>query len=406
MPALIASPLAEAAPPASSTPPVPLRPDKLRHLQILRALAASLVVADHGLAAIDHFGVASSQYHQAGGLMGHLGVTAFFVLSGLIMVRQTEGQFGVKGAPLQFALRRIVRIVPMYWIATLVWFLLPFHRPLWYPKIQLLLSLSFIPDFLSGKNRLEPVLGVGWTLNYEMAFYFLFAVALLLPRRRGIVLLLALPEFLMALGHAHLPFLGRVPLALFRFGTDDIIASFTRGVLIGLFTLDGDRPFRLRLPFSPAFLVLLPPALSLAMPYTLGRLEVWDLLAWFSVIVVLLCALEDNAIGTRLERFLVLLGDASYSTYLFHVLVLPFILPAGIFLWGQLPRTRLFTMLLLAASVAAANALGLLIHKAVESPLTGFLKRLRFSPARRSGDQPAMASDPGNGTVSPVSVTS
>jgi exopolysaccharide production protein ExoZ len=400
---IASSPTAE-APSASSS----LRVEKIRHLQILRALAASLVVADHSLAAIHHFGVSSWQYHQAGGMMGHLGVTAFFVLSGLIMVRQSGGKFGVKGAPLEFAFRRIVRIVPMYWIATLVWFFSPFHRALQHPKSQLLLSLFFVPDFLSGKDRLEPVLGQGWTLNYEMAFYVLFSVALFLPRRRGILLLLAFPEFLIALGHAHFGFLGRVPLQIFQYSTDNIIASFTRGVLLGLFEIEGGVPFRLRLPASPAFLLLVPPALFLALPYSLGRLDVWDLLAYFSILVVLLCSIEVNTITTRLDRFLVLLGDASYSTYLFHLLILPFVIPAGIFLWGHLPRTRSFTLLLLLASVAAANAFGLLVHKGIERPLTRFLKRVQYSPlrTRRASDQPAAAGDGGSGTASPLAVTS
>jgi exopolysaccharide production protein ExoZ len=364
----------------------PRRAPKIIHLQILRAFAASLVVADHTLAAIDHFGVASWQYHHAGGLMGHLGVTAFFVLSGLIMVRQSGGMFGVKGAPLLFAYKRIVRIIPMYWIATLIWFFTPFHRLLLHAKTQLLLSLLFIPDFLSGKGKLEPVLGQGWTLNYEMAFYILFTVALYLPRRLGIILLLVFPELLIAIGHSQFTLPGPVSQSIFRFCTDDIITCFARGVLIGVFELETDSPFQFRLPFSPAFLLLIPPTLFLAFPYSLGQREVWDLLSFYSVLVVFACSVEVAERSGWITRGLVLLGDASYSTYLFHLLVLPSILPPGIWLWGHLPRTRFFTMLLLLTGIGAANALGLLIHKSIESPVTRYLKKLKFRPLK---SQPA-----------------
>lgn len=90
---------------------------KLLDLQILRALAASLVVADHVVGAVSGVGVPADIFRQPGHLMGHLGVITFFVLSGLIMVRQSSALFAVPGGALRFAYRRIV---PMYWIATVL----------------------------------------------------------------------------------------------------------------------------------------------------------------------------------------------------------------------------------------------------------------------------------------------
>ena len=153
---------------------------KLLDLQILRALAASLVVADHVVGAVTGVGVASDLFHQPGHLIGHLGVITFFVLSGLIMVRQSSSLFGVPGGAFRFAYRRIVRIVPMYWIATVAWAATTRLGPHPATAKQLLLSLCFIPNFFSPLERLEPVLAQGWTLNYEMAFYFLFFLALFL----------------------------------------------------------------------------------------------------------------------------------------------------------------------------------------------------------------------------------
>ncbi len=46
-------------------------------------------------------------------------------------------------------------------------------------------SYLFVPVLRDG-GELRPVLGQGWTLEYEMFFYALFAISMLLPRRVGL----------------------------------------------------------------------------------------------------------------------------------------------------------------------------------------------------------------------------
>ena len=70
-------------------------------IQYLRAFAALGVVAFHtGRATI----------------LGQAGVDVFFVISGFIMWMVTAEPVG----PAQFLWHRVVRIVPLYWIATLI----------------------------------------------------------------------------------------------------------------------------------------------------------------------------------------------------------------------------------------------------------------------------------------------
>lgn len=306
-----------AASPAAAEP----TSQKLLDLQILRALAASLVVADHVVGAVSGVGVSSDVFHQPGHLMGHLGVITFFVLSGLIMVRQSSDLFGSSRGALRFAYRRIVRIVPMYWIATLMRVAIPLpgsHRP---GAKQLFLSLCFLPNFYSPLQRLEPVLPQGWTLNYEMAFYFLFFLAIFLVKRNGFLFLFFVPQVLVAIGHAN--FFGYTSAAgrVANFYCDPIILSFVFGVVLGVVEFSDFTLPRWSVPVSPAWLLLLPGMFFVALPGSIGQTTAWELLGLYGALVVVACTFVKSRPLGFVERTAVLLGDASYSTYLFHALI-------------------------------------------------------------------------------------
>jgi len=125
-------------------------------LQYLRAYAALLVVFFH--AAVNA---------QSGFIVGEAGVDIFFVLSGFLMWRITNEQT----AALAFLRNRIRRIVPVYWIASLLVFVLAelgLTSRIVADLGHLLASLFFIP--YKGPGGVYPILIVGWTLNYEMFF--------------------------------------------------------------------------------------------------------------------------------------------------------------------------------------------------------------------------------------------
>src|SRR5262249_27989563 len=113
---------------------------------------------------------------------GH-GVDVFFAISGFIIA-----YIGAR-APDRFLLRRLIRIVPFYWAATLVVFgaaaLSPqILRSTRADVVQLLCSLFFIPRETSYAGMF-PTLVLGWSLNYEMYFYVVFALALAVAPRRA-----------------------------------------------------------------------------------------------------------------------------------------------------------------------------------------------------------------------------
>ena len=109
---------------------------------------------------------------------GAAGVDIFFVVSGFIMVVTTMKR---DMAPGEFLLHRIARIVPVYWVVTILLFAIVMYgfKPVGIMRMQpdwLAKSLLFIPFDRDG--RVEPIISVGWTLNYEMFFYLLFALGL------------------------------------------------------------------------------------------------------------------------------------------------------------------------------------------------------------------------------------
>ncbi|MDI3398613.1 acyltransferase [Pseudomonas sp. V88_4] len=275
-------------------------------VQALRALAAWAVVCHHFMQIFFDF--------EARGPIGQLfidkgavGVDIFFVISGLVIFLSTEGK---ALPPARFLLYRLFRIVPAYWLYTVLMALLVvFARPLLPDQTvdwsHLLLSLLFIPTENPGGYGIYPTLNVGWTLNYEMLFYVLFAWALLFRLQ---VRLLVVAALLFAVCQAWTGF-GWVS----EFYRSDIVYEFLLGIGIGMLYRRGW--------IGPAlWLPLLGIGAALLAIYHLApepRLLNWGLPS--AVLVMASMALERHVERNRLLK---LLGDCSYSVYLMHVLVL------------------------------------------------------------------------------------
>lgn len=145
--------------------------NNLHSIQILRDLAALSVVYFH-MTLVEK----SSPFPK----FGSYGVDIFFVISGFIISLIVSN--GVK--PVEFAINRIARIAPLYWILTTILLLLSAARPellnsTSFNLINYTKSLFFIPYFKEN-GQLNPVLAVGWTLNYEMFFYLCIFISLCL----------------------------------------------------------------------------------------------------------------------------------------------------------------------------------------------------------------------------------
>ena len=151
------------------------------NVQVMRAIAATLVVWVHTQELI----VTDVLPHWLRSF-GYGGVDLFFVISGFIMVRTTQNK---NIRPIQFYRKRILRVAPLYAFFTILVVILSTTMPdvLNSTQIevsQIAKSLVFIP-FEKTPDSLYPIYYLGWTLNYEMFFYSIFAAALLFSNVPG-----------------------------------------------------------------------------------------------------------------------------------------------------------------------------------------------------------------------------
>lgn len=349
---------------------------QLLAVQVLRAFAALAVVVFH--AEYDAEVIAA----RAGLVLEHsellpwmAGVDVFFVISGFIMVYTSEELFGVSGAAGFFLTRRLIRIVPLYWTATLLFLvslvLLPSALNKAAPNLwQIVASFLFIPVERSD-GLIRPVFSLGWTLNYEMFFYGLFAAALLLRRAAAVATVTAALVLLVVVGET-LHRLGIQPPTILEFWSDPIVLEFAFGM--GLALLRADR-IRLTLPARAAFAAggVLLLHLDLARPD--GWLVLPPLVAYGvpAALLVAAAALGHQAQnGPRTERLMAALGDASYALYLVHPFVLrPLRLAVVAAGFAGIGAAWGYVALALVASVAVA----LVVHRRFERPLMRVLRR-------------------------------
>jgi len=329
---------------------------KYHGLQILRITAAFMVLVTHSTyyasERLDrHFGVWRD---------GASGVDIFFVLSGFVMVYSSTKLIRDSNGWKIFAERRLVRIVPMYWIATSIkviailltsgYVLHAQFRP-----INAILSYLFIPTFNSEGNII-PILSVGWTLNFEMFFYSLFTLALFIRWDMyrlvgGILSLLALGAFFRR---------PTWPAASFYLNTS--VLQFFYGMIIARICIAGRH-----IPPYFAFPLLSLGFLGLIGPWApLTQLHGLDSGIAAALIVYSMASLEDSL--TRIPRLVLIMADASYVIYLFH----PFIAPAVP--TALMKLHFLYPWLSVICSVILGLAGGCVIHLFVDVPITNWFR--------------------------------
>jgi len=345
-------------------------PPSLLSIQILRAVAALMVAVVHTRYEFElKFGLGDLIPQMTGMAAG---VDLFFVISGFVMAYGSIHAFCRPGAPQDFITRRLIRIVPLYWIATSI---LVAHVLLHYPSLAaarqsvgtIIASYLFIP-WPGPAGQMTPILAQGWTLNYEMFFYLLFAVSLFARPRIGLIgLALALILFVLVGPYFPLP-------PSLQFFANPLLYEFVFGMAIA-----AAYHWRPRLPTAVPYCLLAIGsagfvASALWFPDPSLRVLIWGGPA---VLVVTGAVFGENtfhpgAIGRRLGRFLGLRGDASYALYLLH----GFVHAAPRMLFGSIIEPSRFPWLYVAFLISLSVTFSCIIHLAIERPITRWLRRL------------------------------
>ena len=154
---------------------------KYSAIQILRFVAASFVIVDHGILAIIRNGTNIPYLEKYYYSFGDVGVFVFFGISGFIMVTTRYESFGSVRSSVDFMLSRIIRLLPIYAIATTLKYINKCHAGDECNFIYYIKSLLFIPYIAEMETLYRPTIRQGWTLNYEMFFYLVFAISPAIP---------------------------------------------------------------------------------------------------------------------------------------------------------------------------------------------------------------------------------
>jgi len=338
---------------------------KLVTIQYLRAIAATAVLVFH---AGERFGYSFTA--------GAYGVDLFFVISGFLMVAITNDET----QPGKFLQDRIQRIVPIYWLATSVLVigaflgLFPNMKLEWWHTIA---SYLFLPAPSPVIDQTWPVLIPGWTLNYEMFFYAIFAALLFL--RGALLRVVSLSVILLGLVMVA-PLTGISSPAL-AFYADNIVLEFVFGAWIGL-------AWKMRLSWEkvpPNVVLALGAVLFIAAASSASELP-RSILYGVPSALLLAGMLAHEARGKPREiASLELLGDASYSIYLWHGLAVS--VAAMIVSKLGLPALVGFVLSIIGGIIG-----GVISYWIVERPVTNFFRRRRKAKAAlQSTDAPKNA---------------
>lgn len=281
---------------------------KLHNLQILRGISALLVCCFHlreGLA-FDDVNIGEILFGK-----GSIGVPIFFILSGFIMVFTTKKitfEEDTKNQIISFFKKRIIRIIPLYYLLTLAWIILGGSIFYYFEGAglkRLLYSLLFVPQ-----NESLPVLYLGWSLNFEIFFYLLFGLAFFLKSNRYLFLI-SFFIFSYILGLIY-----HFESAYLKMITSHLNLYFIVGIIFGLYFDKYSISKKFALP-----LCLLGISSFAGMIFGIINVK-YEI---FVLIIVSLFVLSfltfDYTFKFKGNKFLIFLGDISYSMYLSHSFV-------------------------------------------------------------------------------------
>jgi len=303
-----------------------------------------------------------------------VGVHIFFLISGFIMLYSSSSQFAKSNAPVTFFVKRLIRIVPIYWILTTLSVAILAARPDLFTYRQtldvawIIASYLFIP-WTSVDLVGSPVIGLGWTLNFEMYFYVIFAVSLIMNKGK------ALPFIaFIFLGSVLISFIYQAEIPFFVQATNPILLEFLLGVFVAYCYLKNPSVNR----YLARFLGVLGLSILLAVIMLLRpEGELFRFLLWGPASALILFSSLYVFSGRILNKasVLIALGNASYSIYLIQVFTLPAI-SLGFRYLEQMGQFEFGFVTMLVTSTSFTLVVGYIFFILIERPITGRLRNL------------------------------
>ena len=304
--------------------------NRLESIQHLRGIAALLVVFVHFPTPLARF-------------CGSIGVDIFFFISGFIIFISID-KSGYFNKPLTFLKKRFLRIIPLYFLVTILFILMNVtlnsfkvereaNIPVDMSTITVIKSLLFIPISVDGVYK-DPVVFLGWSLNFEMLFYILTFILLIIFKKNFFIPLLSL---LLALGSVSYIF-GDFSNVYLDFLTSPFLLYFAIGLLLGKYhglIMEKISSFVEPLLFIVLyvfFIVMIakdsgysfegmPRETVVYNGKEIPRIIIWGIPSFIVLISYFTLASKYNITN----KFLTRLGDRSYSIYILQIFFIYFL---------------------------------------------------------------------------------
>lgn len=341
--------------------------NKLPLIQVFRGIAALLVVAYH-------LTVRSAELLNQNLLFGffkfgYAGVDFFFVLSGFIIYYVHKQDIGKPTKFKEFISKRMVRVYPIYLLITLL--ILPvylFGYGSDYKTDIGVIVKSFL--LLPQDEGVYPVLNVGWTLSFEALFYVMFSAAILLkPKFTNVIfgawILIVSGVFVYELQGGELT---SNTLINFVFNSHNL--EFIFGCLAAYLVTTNNIKYGKHLMLAGGAWILV----SSINNYVYGDFYVHPVVAYGipSTLIVLGAAAYDRIKPSNPPEFLMYIGDASYSIYLTHFVIITAML-IGFLKLGILDFIGY--QVAMALIILVTVVLGCLVYKYIEKPMLNYCRR-------------------------------
>ncbi|MBC8054745.1 MAG: acyltransferase [Sphingobacteriaceae bacterium] len=354
---------------------------KFTLIQVFRGVAAMLVIMHHLIAnTTNHLNyVAYGNFFN----FGFIGVDFFFVLSGFIITyvhfSDLTSSDNIRARCLSFFKKRFIRIYPIYWVVAVITLLIYLKSTpqfmkdegltmdLTSPVIQSLLIKSFllIPD------EAMRLIGVAWTLSYEVLFYLVFGLSITFgfkfAKWTGLAwaILIVVNSFVSRPENEYLNFFFNI-----------IILEFLVGCVVAyLIRMKANIPLKFTAPVLAILSIFLLKNMHIeGLVFQRELLSVMAMALFFGVLTYMAVDFDLKNTSIKFPAFLVLIGDASYSIYLTHNMSLSAMtriyskLNPGFSETGYL---ALVATLIFAGSVVG----GVIVHLLIEKKLLTWLNK-------------------------------
>tara|TARA_B100001027_G_C16262751_1_gene330311 strand:+ start:28 stop:864 length:837 start_codon:yes stop_codon:yes gene_type:complete len=264
-----------------------------------------------------------------------------------------------------FLLKRIFRIVPLYWILTLGVFVLAIFIPEVLNNTtaniaHLIKSLFFIPFDKNGTGHF-PILFLGWTLNFEVIFYFLFSLSLVFFKENRMI---ACSIFIIIFLVFNKVFSEKN--FIFETYANDIFIEFIFGMVLFMIWKRYKNKISTNLTNHFMCLTILLVSIFILNYYNFSRSISYGLP---SLILAIYFLFFLNHL--KFPKILVSLGDASYCIYLLHPYVIQFFYKILEINEYDIIIELVFTLII----SIIVFIISLLIYKFIEFPINGSLRK-------------------------------